>query len=246
MLQSSMLHSRAIRGLFSIMSPFTRRHRSTAAPQSSHFAFCPLMALPTAASDRQPRHRRSIDVQIFARENGLWEVDAHITDVRMHETRMATGILPAGEPIHDMLLRLVVDERFNVMEAGAETRAMPYPGECNSFADVYGRLVGLNLMQGFRHAVRERLGGVQGCTHLTELTQVLPTAVVQAFAGEVLDTGGKSADSPQPFQIDRCHALRADGLAVKTYYPRWYRAPQTSTSASRPPSGEAAVVTSDN
>ena len=25
-----------------------------------------------------------------------------------------------------------------------------------------------------------------GCTHLTELTQVLPTAVIQAFAGEVL------------------------------------------------------------
>ncbi len=204
------------------------------------------MALPTAASDRQPRHRRSLDVQIYARGDGLWEVDAHITDVRSRETRMATGMLPAGEPIHDMLLRIVVDERFNVVEAGAETRAMPYPGVCDSFGDVYGRLVGLNLMKGFRHAVKERLGGVQGCTHLTELTQVLPTAVVQAFAGEVLDTSGQSADSPQPFQIDRCRALRADGPAVKTYYPRWYRAPQTSASASRPPSSGVAVVTSDN
>jgi hypothetical protein len=79
-------------------------------------------------------------------------------------------------------------------------------------------------MRGFRQAVKERLGGMQGCTHITELTQVLPTAVVQAFAGEVLDTRGDAADSEQPFQIDRCHALRADGLAVKTYYPRWYRA----------------------
>ena len=204
------------------------------------------MALPTAASDRQPKHRRSIDVQIYARGNGLWEVDAHITDVRSRETRMATGMLPAGEPIHDMLLRLVVDERFNVIEAGAQTSAMPYPGECNSYGDLYGRLVGLNLMKGFRHAVRERLGGVQGCTHITELTQVLPTAVVQAFAGEVLDTRGDSVDSTQPFQIDRCHALRADGPAVKTYYPRWYRAPQNSVPASSPPPGDAAVVTSEN
>ena len=186
------------------------------------------MALPTAAPERQLKHRRSIDVQIYARGNGLWEVDAHISDVRNRETRMATGMRPAGAPIHDMLLRLVVDQQFNVVEAGAQTLAMPYPGACDSYGDVYQRLVGLNLMRGFRHAVKERLGGVQGCTHITELTQVLPTAVVQAFAGEVLDTRGDSADSEQPFQIDRCHALRADGPAVKTHYPRWYRAAPAS------------------
>ena len=189
------------------------------------------MALPTAASERQLKHRRSIDVQIYARGNGLWEVDAHITDVRTHESRMAAGNLPAGEPIHDMLLRLVVNERFDVVEAGAQTSAMPYPDAC----DAYSALVGLNLMAGFRQAVKERLGGVKGCTHLTELTQVLPTAVVQAFAGEVIDTRGASDWSAQPFQIDRCHALRADGLAVKTYYPRWYRAPAGRTSTSADP-----------
>jgi hypothetical protein len=204
----------------------------------------PPMALPTAASDRQLKHRRSIAVQIYARGNGLWEVDAHITDVRPRETRMATGMLPAGEPIHDMLLRLVVDERFNIVEAGAQTSAMPYPGDCNSYGDIYGRLVGLNLMKGFRHAVRERLGGVQGCTHITELTQVLPTAVVQAFAGEVIDTRGDAADSQQPFQIDRCHALRADGRAVQTHYPRWYRAPRPDPTAGEPP--KSAAATSEN
>ena len=204
------------------------------------------MALPTAASDRQLKHRRNIDVQIYARGNGLWEVDARITDVRPCDTRMATGLLPAGAPIHEMLLRLVVDERFNVVEAGAETFAMPYPGDCSDYGDLYGRLVGLNLMRGFRHGVKERLGGIQGCTHITELTQVLPTAVVQAFAGEVLDTRGDSPESTQPFQIDRCRALRADGAAVKAYYPRWYRAPQSSTLASSPPASGAAVVTSEN
>ena len=82
------------------------------------------MALPTAAPERQLKHRRSIDVQIYARGNGLWEVDAHITDTRTAEIRMATGLLPAGSPIHDMLLRLVVDERFNIVEA-----AVPGPGQ---------------------------------------------------------------------------------------------------------------------
>ena len=205
------------------------------------------MAIPTAARERQLKHRRSIDVQIYARGNGLWEVDAHITDVRPRETRLATGMLAPGEPIHDMLVRLVVDESFNVVEAGAQTLAMPYPGQCDAFSPVYGRLVGLNLMRGFRQAVRERLGGVQGCTHLNELTQVLPTAVVQAFAGEVIDTRGDREDSQQPFQIDRCHALRADGLTVKTYYPRWYRPSEAtgSTAALSGAPGSTAPLSSE-
>lgn len=193
------------------------------------------MALPTAASDRQLKHRRRLDVQIYARGNGLWEVDAHISDVRPEATAMVTGVLPGGQPIHEMLLRLVVDERLNVVEAGAQTLAMPYPGECDRYGDVYGRLVGLNLMKGFRQAVKERLGGVQGCTHITELTQVLPTAVVQAFAGEVLDTHGEGDSSARPFQIDRCHALRSDGPTVKTYYPRWYRAVRPGAPAGTSP-----------
>lgn len=194
------------------------------------------MALPTAARERELKHRRSIDVQIFTRGNGLWEVDARIADVRPVDAQMATGLLPAGQPIHDMLLRLVVDEQCNIVEAGAQTTAMPYPGQCDDYGDVYARLVGLNLMNGFRQSVKERLGGAQACTHITELAQVLPTAVVQAFAGDVIDTRGASADSPQPFQIGRCHALRADGPTVRTYYPRWYRAAKT----------EAAPTPSDN
>ena len=181
------------------------------------------MTLPPAAAERQLKHRRRIDVQVYARDDGLWEVDATLADTKAQDAHMAAGGLrPAGTPIHDMLLRLVVDTQFNILQAGAETRWMPYPGLCDQHGDTYGRLVGLNLMRGFRQALRERVGGVLGCTHITELAQVLPTAVVQAFAGEVLDTRGEGEQ--QPFQIDRCHALRADGEAVRLFYPRWYRA----------------------
>ena len=79
------------------------------------------MALPTAAPERQLKHRRNISVQVYARGNGLWEVDAHITDVRSHDTPMSHGLLPAGEPIHDMLLRLVIDESFNAIHSARST-----------------------------------------------------------------------------------------------------------------------------
>jgi Protein of unknown function (DUF2889) len=187
------------------------------------------MALPPSASGRQLKHRRSIDVEVFVRDDGLWEVDAHLRDVKPRDIPMSDGPRRAGEPIHDMLLRLIVDRSMTIVDAGAETLRMPYPGYCSRHGsdseqgDAYRRLVGLNLLRRFRHEVRQRLGGVLGCTHLSELTWVLPTAVVQAFSGEVIDTRGQTEDGAQPFQLDRCHALRIDGPAVREFYPRWYR-----------------------
>ncbi len=194
------------------------------------------MALPPAAPERQLRHRRRIDIEIHARPDGLWEVDAQMQDMRASEfTLHGGGTLRAGEPIHDMRLRIVVDANFEIVDAGAQTVAMPYAGVCDAHGDLYSRLIGLNLLDGFRRGVKERLGGVQGCTHLTELTWVLPTAVVQAFAGEGLldrvDDGGMPV---QPMPIDRCHALRSDGPMVRTHFPRWYRAPTSSKTPETP------------
>jgi hypothetical protein len=191
------------------------------------------MALPIAAPERKLKHTRKIDVRIYARGNGLWEVDARVRDERTETAMLASGPRIAGEPIHDMLLRLVIDEGFQILEAGAESNAVPFPGACDAFGDVYGRLVGLNLMRGFRREVRERVGGAEGCTHITELAQILPTAVVQAFAGDVIDTQGEGGAEP-PFQIDRCRALRAEGEAVRLYFPRWHRpAAEPAAAASR-------------
>ena len=46
-----------------------------------------LMALPPAAPERELKHRRSINVQIYARGNGLWEVDAEIVDVKTRDSQ---------------------------------------------------------------------------------------------------------------------------------------------------------------
>ena len=181
------------------------------------------MSLPPAALTRQLKHRRQIDVQVFARGNGLWEVDATLSDVKTRVAHLSEGPRPAGTPIHDMLLRLVVNERLDIVEAGSETRWMPYSSVCDAHGDAYARLVGLNLLNDFRKQLQRRVGGVLGCTHITELSLVLPTAVVQAFAGEVIDTRGDTAGASQPFQIDRCHALAGSGEVVRLHYPRWHR-----------------------
>lgn len=203
------------------------------------------MTLPPAAVQRQLKHRRQIDVQVFSRGHGLWEVDAVLTDTKTRVAEMADGPRQPGTPIHDMLLRLVVNEKLDILEAGSQTRWMPYNGICDDHDDAYGALVGMNLLQNFRHTMRQKLGGVLGCTHLTELAQTLPTAVVQAFAGEVIDTRGTAEGAKQPFQIDRCHALRSDGEIVRSHHPRWYRA-AAGVPAATSPVAVAVAVTDTN
>lgn len=193
------------------------------------------MALPPAAPHRQSRHRRTLDVQAFDRGDRTWEIDARIVDTKTRDTTLASEVRPAGVPIHEMLLRLVVDEQLNILAAGSEMKHMPYTGLCNQHPDTepdpYARLVGLNLRRGFREAVWQRLGGVKGCTHLTELAQVLPSAVIQAFAGDVFNVSENGGGDVRPFQLDRCHGLRLDGEAVRVYYPRWRQpAPRVSES----------------
>ena len=63
-----------------------------------------------------------------------------------------------------------------------------------------------------------------GCTHLTELAQVLPTAAIQAFANDVIKTRDGADDDCCRTVRSRSTAamrLRADGPAVAMYYPRW-------------------------
>ena len=179
-------------------------------------------------------HRRAIDVQVFARDDGLFEVEAALSDTKTSDMSLATGVRKAGLPIHDMRLHLTVDRQLNIHAASSKSEWMPYPGACDQHGDAYARLVGLNLMKSFRQSVKTRLAGTQGCTHLTELCQVLPSAVLQAFAGAVIDPHAGGANGEAPFQIDRCHALRSDGQTVQTHYPRWYRKPGTASAAAVP------------
>jgi len=185
----------------------------------------------SATPARRFVHTRSIRVKAFARDDGLWDLEAELTDVKEKDFALAVGFRKAGDPVHAMQLRVTIDTELNVIDAAAQSDWVPYPGYCDSFGDVYRKLIGLNLGRGFRRALTERLGGIQGCTHLTELAGVLPTAAIQAFAGEVYmphdqahepaAADHKVADK-RPFQLERCRALRVDGPAVAKFYPRWY------------------------
>lgn len=175
--------------------------------------------------NRRHVHTRSIKVEAYARDDGLWDIEAVLTDTKARDFVLATGLRPFGEPVHDLGLTVTIDTQLNIVAAQARSSSVPYPGQCEAIEPEYSKLVGLNLLKDFRKLALARLGGVKGCTHLTELAGVLPTAAVQAFAGEVFRTheSARQSEEIRPWQLDRCHALRTDGPAVAQFYPRWHK-----------------------
>jgi len=184
------------------------------------------MPLSADPASRIRKHTRSVRFEGYARADGLWDIEAHLTDVKPDDYLLAPGVCPAGSPVHDMWVRLTIDGRMNVISAEACSDAMPYPPHCAAIAPDYAALAGLNLMRGFRKALHERFGAVRGCTHLTELLGQFPSAAIQVLAGEQRDNHD---DGRKPFQLDRCHALDSGGEAVRLYYPRWRREAKTGT-----------------
>ena len=178
------------------------------------------MPLPVPDVERELTHTRRIRYEGYKRADGLWDIEAHLNDVKNHDYRLKTGVRRAGQAIHDMWVRITIDRRFNVVAASCSSDAVPYPGGCEAIAPHYGRLVGLNLMKGFRKNVHELFGGVRGCTHVTEMLGGVPTAAIQTFAGEMPE---EAENGPKPFQLDQCHALETTTETVRQWYPRWYR-----------------------
>lgn len=180
---------------------------------------------------RQLRHRRAIRLEAFERDDGLWDIEACLTDDKPRDFPLAAGVRPQGLPIHELWLRITIDRKLTIVNAEASSEWAPYAALCAESNSAYRALIGLNLLQNFRREAGARLRGTAGCTHLTELCAVLPTAAIQAFSGEVWSIesgspfaqGGAEATSAQPpFQLGCCHALRFDGPAVREYYPRWF------------------------
>jgi len=182
-------------------------------------------------------HNRIIRAHSFERDDGLWEIEAELIDHKAYDfTRRSGAVHPAGQPFHHLHLRIAFDDDFIVRQAVAVYDTAPFGGECRAIEADYGDLVGMNLVGGFRQAVKARFARTAGCSHMSELAGVLPTVAMQTMANRRAKRQAPvqaNADSTErrPFQLEGCHALRLNGPVVKEYHPKWYVAPESVSKA---------------
>ena len=177
--------------------------------------------MPLAISPvvRTRLHTRRVSYEGFQRDDGLFDLEGHLTDVKDHDYMLLTGLRAAGDAVHEMWVRVTIGLDFTIHSIEVKTDAMPYPGACDQITPEYSNLVGASLLHGFRKTLYAAMGGVQGCTHINELLAQAPTAAIQMLAGLTREIEGDE----KPFQLDRCHALETSTDTVRRYYPQWYR-----------------------
>ena len=180
----------------------------------------------TQENRRRLMHRRAIECDGYLRDDGLWEVEARLVDTKPFLQRdRFRGDLPPGTPVHDIRLRLAVDDDLTICEAETNMAATPYP-TCVEVDGILQRLIGVQIGKGFREAVRRKIGRLETCTHLSELLGPAVTTLFQTMSYGKRPDGGDSMDDHRnttepPFFVNGCHSWRTDGPIVATLFPQF-------------------------
>ena len=184
------------------------------------------MPLPGSIA-RKHVHTRAIDYRGYEREDGMWDIEAHMTDKKTYEFKNDwRGEIKIGEPLHEMLLRVTIDDEFIIREVIAVTDNSPFE-LCADITPIYSSLIGIRMGPGWRKAIRTKVGGVKGCTHLTELLFPMATVAMQTI-WPLLKNRKKKPDSDvtkpskRPIVLNTCHAWSTDSPVVKENLPKYY------------------------
>jgi len=183
------------------------------------------MGLPKPAS-REKKHHRKLDCEGYLREDGLWDIEAHLVDTRtydcVYDEYHRDGMIRAGEPVHDMWLRFTIDLDFLIHDVAAVSVQTPFP-VCPRAADSMRDLIGLRIGGGWIKQVRERIGSDRSCTHLMDLLgQLAATAYQTLHAAREEREAGRSSREKPPI-LDTCLALSSSGDVVRKLWPEFYQ-----------------------
>lgn len=182
---------------------------------------------------REPLHTRVIAMNGYIRDDGLWDIEGHLTDHKHYEFENDwRGTVTPDMPVHEMWVRLTVDDDLVIQECEAATDHHPFP-ICADITPNYATLKGVRIGPGWMREVRRLAGGKHGCTHIVEMLSQMGTTAFQTHVAKrrvkgpqaTAPTDGdpeKKATPKRPMIIDTCHALASEGPVVKETWPDWY------------------------
>lgn len=142
------------------------------------------MPLPLPALERRHIHTRRIACEAFERADGLWDIEGNMIDTKTYDTDRGK----AGNPLHNMWVRLTIDTDYVIRDISAAMDAFPQQ-TCPFAVEPMRELIGIRIGAGWQRLVRERIGASLGCTHLRELLAPMATTAMQAMGGVLRSRG---------------------------------------------------------
>jgi hypothetical protein len=172
-------------------------------------------------TQREFVHQRHIDLRGYHRVDGCIDVEAHLTDTKTYGFSTTEREVGAGEPVHEMWMRMTVNRARVIVACEAATEHGPF-SICPQAAPNFSALAGLSLQRGFLKAATERVAGAHGCTHLRELLQQMATVALHTLQsrGRDLQPADATASVTSPkLLVNSCLAFAENGPVVKRLWP---------------------------
>jgi len=194
---------------------------------------------------REKLHERRYIFDGFLRQDSLYDIEGRMTDVKTYDfPNEHRGKIEAGDPFHDMRIRLTLDRDFIIQDIAVVTAASPY-AICPAITPAFQGLKGAKVGPGWSRVLRQTLSGVHGCTHHVEMLRAMGTVAFQTIYGhrekQKRDRGISRSDGPptdhgdgprsKPGFLDTCHALASDGEIVQRSWPDFYTGPGATSGA---------------
>lgn len=175
----------------------------------------------TDTIEREELHHRQVDLRFYKRSDGLYEVVGNLVDKKTYPFRrqLAEEDTLPGTPVHDITVRLVLDEDLVVHDASATMDVTPFdicPGATGTLAP----LVGLQIGAGWNRKVRDLLGGSASCTHIAELLGPMATTAYQGMAPKrmaVINLPGQ--EQQRLAKVNSCYSYAAHREVVARLWP---------------------------
>jgi len=177
------------------------------------------------ADPREHIHTRSVESSGFKRNDGMWDIEATLKDIKPYEVPNEwRGTLKPGDPIHHMKVRLTINNNFVIHKV--EVVMIDTPFEiCGEVGPSFQKLIGICISSGWNKSVQKVAGGTAGCTHIAELMRVIGTVAYQTLYPLVRMEKEASEQTSRPPIIGTCKAFAPDSPVTKRIYPDWYEEP---------------------
>jgi len=200
----------------------TRWRRAGKARHNQQVPDSPTLATLRPTLDAEvPLHRRTIELQVYAR-------DEHFVVIgTLHDQRPWADGETAVRDLHRMELAIVVRRSDLVItDAAADMRSYPH-AECTAIEPAFNDLVGLSVGRGYTRAVQDRFGRQRGCSHLEFLARSLGPVVIQAITSAVSQRRQRGEPTEEAGSMSRqllvntCHVWAEDGPGLEKIELGW-------------------------
>ena len=175
---------------------------------------------------RKLLHNRNISLKGYIREDDLFEIEAELLDTKNYNFQNHDrGIIKKNEPIHQMKIKLVIDENLFVIDAEAKTENSPY-SICKNANSNFRKIIGLQIKSGWKREITKLIGGTNGCTHITELLSSVATGAFQTiypYKSKQKKENETSLKKDKPLLLGTCHAFNTKSEVVKRLWPKWHK-----------------------